>query len=136
MGDEQFQRRPDGKGPLDSLLKELSEFGPTCPELLNEDPLSKWELIITTKREHLGGGPGDPNIYYAATNLSELLKNPNARSKVYLHPAFFDLPELKQLEILYWCLVSQLTKRITDPEKALQDAQMFVRFYRASKAGE
>lgn len=136
MTRRQFHRGSDGKSPLDSLLNELSEFGPTYPGRVNAEPLPEFTIVITLKKEHLGGGPGDSNIYIAATNLPELLKNSKAKPKVYLHLGFFNLPKLKQLEILHWCVVSQLTKRITDPEKALQDAQMFVKFYCAGKADD
>ena len=46
----------------------------------------------------------------------------------YIHPAFFDLPDLEQLKILYWCTITQLTKRILDRDEAMEDVEMFVKY--------
>jgi hypothetical protein len=124
------------EGPLDEALRRLSRFGPSRKGAPDAEPLPEFELIITTDKKHLGGGRGDTNVYYAATNLPELLRDRSAKPKVFLHPAWFDLPELKQLEILYWCLMSQLTKRIADPHEAFEDAKTFIKYYRSQRSNE
>ena len=75
-------------------------FGRAPPEL------AKWNLIITTNLKLTEG-----NV--AACDINS--------QTVYLHPYFFELPESKQLEILYHELISHITKGITDEDEAMRD---------------
>ncbi|MFA7705789.1 MAG: HPr family phosphocarrier protein, partial [Candidatus Omnitrophota bacterium] len=72
--------------------------------------LSSWNLVISTDLSLTEG-----NV--AACNIDT--------KTVYLHPYFFELPESKQLEILYHELISHITKGIRNEEEAMRDTEDF-----------
>ncbi|MFA6358535.1 MAG: phosphoglycerate kinase, partial [Candidatus Omnitrophota bacterium] len=80
-------------------------FGRAPPEL------SSWTLVITTDLSLTQG-----NV--AACNITS--------KTVYLHPYFFELPESKQLEILYHELISHIARGITNEDEAMEDTTSFI----------
>ena len=119
---------------LNALLKELSAFGP--PSIYSNTPEmpTAFDLVISTESEYLKNHPSDPYPqYYIATNLHEILKDKNIKPKVIIHPAFYELPKLKQVELFHWAVISRLTKRITDSNEAAKDAALFAKFYASQK---
>lgn len=119
---------PGNQGAFQHLLKRIAEFGSTLPSDISK---LKWRLIITTSRDYLRGDKDD-TIYVASCNLHHSVSKEHPENTVYLHPYFFELPELEQLKILYFFLVGKFIKRIDDVDEAMRDAEMFIDYCRIS----
>jgi hypothetical protein len=126
-------KNPKGKEYLGEILGEITKFGPPVQSEQPVEPPDTFKLIITTDEKKLGGGKGDENVYVGSCNLNYKVNKEDPENTIYLHPYFFELPQIKQLEILYYLLISVLTKRIESQEEALKDAKMFIDYYRSSQ---
>ncbi|MCX5701158.1 MAG: selenide, water dikinase SelD [Candidatus Omnitrophica bacterium] len=95
-----FENHQEILGERLAQLENLFGRGP--PELSN------WRLVITT----------DLNL----TNAMVAACSIDART-VFIHPYFFELPETKQLEILYHELISHILKGVRDDIDAMKDTE-------------
>ncbi|HNX82605.1 MAG TPA: HAD-IIIC family phosphatase, partial [Candidatus Omnitrophota bacterium] len=87
-------------------LAELEQlYGRAPPELTN------WNLVITTDLSLTAGNVAACSIDTAT---------------VYLHPYFFELISLKQIEILYHELITHIAKGISDENAAGVDTKAFL----------
>ncbi|MDO8488583.1 MAG: GNAT family N-acetyltransferase, partial [Candidatus Omnitrophota bacterium] len=80
--------------------------------------LAKWRLVITTDLSLTQG-----NV--AACNI--------ATKTVYIHSYFFQLSEVKQLEIFYHELYSHIAKGITEEDEAMKDTEEWIATSRENK---
>ncbi|MFA5351556.1 MAG: hypothetical protein WC357_09560, partial [Candidatus Omnitrophota bacterium] len=88
------------------VLKRLLEF---LTSLLGRAPPA-FKLILTTDLSLTDG-----NV--AACGIDNRI--------IYIHPYFFELPQAKQLEILYHELISHIEKGIIDENEAMNDTEQF-----------
>ncbi|MDD5128649.1 MAG: SAM-dependent methyltransferase [Candidatus Omnitrophica bacterium] len=86
-----------------------------------------WQRVLEQRLANLNQIVRGPPKFtlIIATNLNFTQGNVAAcnidTKTVYLHPYFFELPEPKQLEILYHELISHIVKGIRDEDSAMRD---------------
>ncbi|MHC4114465.1 MAG: glycogen synthase, partial [Planctomycetota bacterium] len=97
---------------LKTLLAELkTQLDRAPPELRDAalQTLSRFEIIITSNQHFLKGS-------YASCNID--------KKRWYLDPDFFVLSRVECNDITYHELISHITKRIRDEERALRDTEL------------
>lgn len=88
--------------------------------------LPTWRLVITTNRRLTQGK-------VAAVNLGRKISRDFPDNTVFIHPYFFSLSSIRQLEILYHELVSHILNQESNEQIAMQDTNNFIAPIRARR---